>query len=215
MHFLITAGPTREPIDPVRYLSNRSSGKMGYALAAAALEAGHEVTLVSGPVAIAAPAGVTLFSVETAQEMYDAVAGLIPVADVAIFCAAVADYRVASVAGEKIKKSEDELTLRLVKNPDILGSAREVFGFTGVLVGFAAETNDLARHALDKLRRKQCDCIVANDVSRMDIAFDRDVNEVSLFFADGSREELPFASKREIAEALIARIASLPQGERQ
>jgi phosphopantothenoylcysteine decarboxylase/phosphopantothenate--cysteine ligase len=215
MHFLITAGPTREPIDPVRYLSNRSSGKMGYALAAAALEAGHEVTLVSGPVAIGAPAGVTLVSVETAQEMYDAVADHLQAADVAIFCAAVADYRVASVAGEKIKKSEDELTLRLVKNPDILGSAREVFGFAGVLVGFAAETNDLARHALDKLRRKQCDLIVANDVSRRDIAFDRDVNEVSLFLADGSREELPFASKQEIAAALIARIVSLPRGERQ
>lgn len=215
MHFLITAGPTREPIDPVRYLSNRSSGKMGYALAAAALEAGHEVTLVSGPVAIAAPAGVTLVSVETAQEMYDAVAGLIPAADVAIFCAAVADYRVASVAGEKIKKSEDELTLRLVKNPDILGSARGVFGFGGILVGFAAETNDLAMHALDKLRRKECDLIVANDVSRSDIAFDRDVNEVSLFFADGTREDLPFASKQEIADTLIARIVSLPRGERQ
>lgn len=215
MHFLITAGPTREPIDPVRYLSNRSSGKMGYALATAALEAGHEVTLVSGPVAIAAPAGVALISVETAQEMYDAVAGHLPSADVAIFCAAVADYRVASIAEEKIKKSEDELTLRLVKNPDILGSARGVFGFSGVLVGFAAETNDLAKHALDKLRRKQCDLIVANDVSRRDIAFDRDVNEVSLFFADGTREELPFASKQEIAAALIARIVSLPRGERQ
>lgn len=215
MHFLITAGPTREPIDPVRYLSNRSSGKMGYALAAAALEAGHEVTLISGPVAIGAPAGVTLVSVETAQEMYDAVADHLPAADVAIFCAAVADYRVASVAEEKIKKSENELTLRLVKNPDILGSTRGVFGFAGVLVGFAAETNDLARHALDKLRRKQCDLIVANDVSRRDIAFDRDVNEVSLFFADGSREDLPFASKQEIAAALIERIVSLPRGERQ
>lgn len=215
MHFLITAGPTREPIDPVRYLSNRSSGKMGYALAASALEAEHTVTLISGPVAIGAPAGVTLVSVETAQEMYDAVAGHLPVADVAIFCAAVADYRVASVAGEKIKKSEDELTLRLVKNPDILGSARGVLGFGGLLVGFAAETNDLATHALDKLRRKQCDLIVANDVSRSDIAFDRDVNEVSLFFADGTREELPFASKQEIAAALIARIVSLPRGERQ
>lgn len=215
MHFLITAGPTREPIDPVRYLSNRSSGKMGYALAAAALEAGHAVTLISGPVAIAAPAGITLVSVETAQEMYDAVAAHLPAADVAIFCAAVADYRVASVAEEKIKKSEDELTLRLVKNPDILGSARGVFGFAGVLVGFAAETNDLDRHALDKLRRKQCDLIVANDVSRRDIAFDRDVNEVKLFFSDGTREELPFASKQEIAAALIARIVSLPRGERQ
>jgi phosphopantothenoylcysteine synthetase/decarboxylase len=211
MHFLITAGPTREPIDPVRYLSNRSSGKMGYALAEAALAAGHRVTLVSGPVAITAPEGLTFVSVETAQEMYDAVAGRIGGVDTAIFCAAVADYRVDAVASEKIKKTADELTLRLVKNPDILGSARGVFGFTGLLVGFAAETNDLANHALDKLRRKKCDLIVANDVSRRDIAFDRDINEVSLFFADGTRENLPMASKREVAGALISRIVSLPQ----
>ena len=211
MHFLITAGPTREPIDPVRYLSNRSSGKMGYALAEAASEAGHEVTLISGPVAIATPPGVTVTPVETAQEMYDAVASRIAEADVAIFCAAVADYRVAAVASEKIKKSEDELTLTLVKNPDILGSARSVFGFGGFLVGFAAETTDLARHAFGKLKRKECDLVVANDVSRSDIAFDRDVNEVTLFFPDGSREDLPFASKREIAAALLARIDSLSQ----
>jgi len=215
MHFLITAGPTREPIDPVRYLSNRSSGKMGYALAEAALEAGHSVTLVSGPVALTAPEGLTLNPVETAQQMHDAVATRINEADIAIFCAAVADYRVASVADEKIKKSADELTLRLVKNPDILGSTREVFGYHGLLIGFAAETNDLAGHALDKLSRKKCDLIVANDVSRRDIAFDRDNNEVSLFFPDGTREDLPFAPKREIAGTLIARIVSLPQRERQ
>jgi len=211
MHFLITAGPTREPLDPVRYLSNRSSGKMGYALAEAALASGHSVTLVSGPVAITCPEGAALISVETAQEMYDTVATRINEADIAIFCAAVADYRVASVADEKIKKSADELTLRLVKNPDILGSARGVFGYGGLLVGFAAETNDLAVHALDKLRRKKCDLIVANDVSRSDIAFDRDVNEVSLFFPDGTRENLPMASKREIAGTLISRIMLLPQ----
>lgn len=215
MHFLITAGPTREPIDPVRYLSNRSSGKMGYALAEAALEAGHMVTLISGPVAIAAPAGVTLVKVETAQEMYDAVAARITAADAAVFCAAVADYRVADVAAEKIKKSEDELTLTLVRNPDILGSARTVLGFAGILVGFAAETHDLERHALDKLKRKQCDLVVANDVSRSDIAFDRDVNEVTLFSPDGSSEDLPLASKRGIAAALIARIESLSPQKRQ
>jgi phosphopantothenoylcysteine synthetase/decarboxylase len=210
MHFLITAGPTREPIDPVRYLSNRSSGKMGYALAAAARAAGYSVTLVSGPVAIAAPDGVTLIPVETAQEMFDGVAARITEADVAIFCAAVADYRVVPVADGKIKKTADELTLRLVKNRDILGSARGVFGFGGVLVGFAAETSELARHAVDKLHRKGCDLIVANDVSRRDIAFDRDVNELSLFFADGTREDLPLASKDELAGILIARIAALP-----
>ncbi len=209
IRFLITAGPTREPIDPVRYLSNRSSGKMGYALASAALEAGHEVVLVSGPVSISAPDGVTLIRVETALEMYDAVEKAIRTADVAIFCAAVADYRVAVEAPEKIKKTAEELTLQLVRNPDILGSARSHFGFSGKLVGFAAETADLESHALDKLRRKQCDLLVANDVSRTDIAFDREVNEVTLFFRDGTREDLPVAPKHDIARSLIARIESL------
>ena len=209
MRFLITAGPTREPIDPVRYLSNRSSGKMGYALAAAALAKGHEVVLVSGPVSIPAPEGATLIRVETAREMYDAVAAAIPGTDAAIFCAAVADYRVAEIAGEKIKKTGETLTLTLVKTPDILGSARSVFGFTGLLVGFAAETEKLAEHALDKLRRKGCDLLVANDVSRPDIAFDRDENEVELFYRDGRHETLARASKREIAEGLVARVENL------
>jgi len=209
MRFLITAGPTREPIDPVRYLSNRSSGKMGYALAAAALAKGHEVLLISGPVAIPAPDGATLVRVETAQEMYHAVAAAIHEADAAIFCAAVADYRVAEVAGEKIKKTGETLTLTLVKNPDILGSARSVFGFDGLLVGFAAETEKLAEHALDKLRRKDCDLLVANDVSRTDIAFDRDENEVELFYRDGRHETLAQASKAAIAAELVGRVESL------
>lgn len=209
MHFLITAGPTREPIDPVRYLSNRSSGKMGYALAAAALEEGHEVTLVSGPVAIPAPVGVTLVAVETAQDMYDAVEREIKTATVAIFCAAVADYRVATVASEKIKKSKDSFTLTLLPNPDILGSARSIFGFKGVLVGFAAETEKVVTHAIAKLQRKQCDLLVANDVSRTDIAFDRDVNEITLFYKDGSSEELPLRSKQELAREIIARIEAI------
>jgi len=209
MRFLITAGPTREPIDPVRYLSNRSSGKMGYALAAAALTKGHEVLLISGPVAIPAPDGATLVRVETAQEMYHAVADAIGHADAAIFCAAVADYRVAEVAEEKIKKTGETLNLTLVKNPDILGSARSVFGFEGLLVGFAAETEKLAEHALDKLRRKDCDLLVANDVSRPDIAFDRDENEVELFYRDGRHETLARASKAAIAAELVARVENL------
>jgi phosphopantothenoylcysteine synthetase/decarboxylase len=209
MRFLITAGPTREPIDPVRYLSNRSSGKMGYALATAALTKGHEVLLISGPVSIPVPEGATLVRVETAREMYDAVAGAIQGADAAIFCAAVADYRVAEVAGEKIKKTGDTLTLTLVKNPDILGSARSVFGYTGILVGFAAETEKLAEHATDKLHRKGCDLLVANDVSRTDIAFDRDENEVELFYRDGRHEALARASKAAIAEALVGRVENL------
>ena len=209
MRFLITAGPTREPIDPVRYLSNRSSGKMGYALADAALARGHEVILVSGPVSIPAPEGVSLVPVETAREMYDAVAETIAGADVAIFCAAVADYRVAEVADEKIKKTVEPLTLTLVRNPDILGSARNAFGFRGILVGFAAETEKLADHALDKLRRKGCDLLAANDVSRTDIAFDRDENEVELFYKDGRREGLPLASKGQIAKEIIQRVEAL------
>ncbi len=212
MRFLVTAGPTREPIDPVRYLSNRSSGKMGYAIAAAALARGHQVVLVSGPVAIPVPAGARLIRIETAREMYEAVAAEIGPADAAVFCAAVADYRIEEVAGEKIKKTGDRLTLTLVKNPDILGSARSVFGFQGVLVGFAAETEDLERHALDKLRRKDCDLLVANDVGRSDIAFDRDENEVVVFDRAGGREILPRAPKAVIAARLVARIERLHQG---
>ncbi|MDF1859868.1 MAG: phosphopantothenoylcysteine decarboxylase [Verrucomicrobiales bacterium] len=206
MRILITAGPTREPIDPVRYLTNRSSGKMGYALAGAALEAGHEVDLISGPVNLAAPEGVHFRSIETAQEMFDAVAETIPGADVAIFCAAVADYCVKEVAGEKIKKADGELTLTLVKNPDVLGSVRSVFGFEGFLVGFAAETENLEENAKGKLRRKSCDLLVANDVSRSDIGFDQDENEVLFFFADGREERLAKAGKREIAREIIARV---------
>lgn len=206
MRFLITAGPTREPIDPVRYLSNRSSGRMGYALAEAALAAGHEVTLVSGPVNILPPSGARTHLVETAQEMYDAVASHIEQAEVLICCAAVADYRVAEVAGEKIKKSGENLTLTLVPNPDILGSARSVFGFRGFLVGFAAETEKVLEHARGKLERKGCDLLVANDVSRSDIGFDRDENEVLLIWPANPPETLALESKREIARQLIERI---------
>jgi len=209
MRLLITAGPTREPIDPVRYLSNRSSGKMGYALATAALAKGHQVVLISGPVSIPAPKGASLVRVGTALEMHDAVAAAIHEADAAIFCAAVADYRVAKVAEQKIKKTGDTLTLTLVKNPDILGSARSVFGFRGLLVGFAAETEKLAEHATEKLHRKGCDLLVANDVSRTDIAFDRDENEVELFYGDGRHESLALASKSEIAAMVIGCIERL------
>ncbi len=209
MRFLVTAGPTREPIDPVRYLSNRSSGRMGYALAAAALARGHEVLLVTGPVSLDPPVGASLVRVETAREMHEAVAGGIGSVDVAVFCAAVADYRVAEVAGEKIKKTGETLQLALVRNPDILGSARSVFGFGGILVGFAAETEELERHALEKLRRKDCDLLVANDVSRPDIAFDRGENEVLVFDRGGGRQFLPRAPKEEIAAALVERIEGL------
>ncbi len=203
MRILITAGPTREPIDPVRYLSNRSSGKMGYALARAALEPGHEVTLISGPVSLSAPESVNLVRVETAQEMFETVNRRIKEADLAIFCAAVADYRIKDIATEKIKKNDDEVNLTLIKNPDILGSARGEFGFTGTLVGFAAETENVEANARGKLERKGCDFLVANDVSRPDIGFDRDSNEVVIYAADGSSTRLDQASKDEIARKLI------------
>lgn len=208
MQFLITAGPTREAIDPVRYLTNRSSGRMGYALAAAAARKGHRVVLVSGPTCLEVPAGVDFLPVETAAEMLDAVRHQIPRADVAIFAAAVADYRPAEVARHKIKKTGETLTLELVRNPDILGSARGEFGFEGVLVGFAAETGDLEANARDKLTRKGCDLVVANDVSRHDIGFDSSQNEVLLVYPDRS-EALPKAEKDHLGFHILDAVVAL------
>jgi len=206
--FLITAGPTREALDPVRYLTNRSSGKMGYAIAEAACRAGHEVTLVSGPVDLSAVEGVETIRVETAAEMYDAVKANLAV-DVAIFAAAVADYRPLAVATQKIKKQGELLTLELERTQDILGSMREPFGFRGVLVGFAAETENVVENALSKLRKKGCDLLVANDVSRSDIGFDRDENEVTVFEKSGRSERWQRQSKAEIGAQLIARIEAV------
>jgi phosphopantothenoylcysteine decarboxylase/phosphopantothenate--cysteine ligase len=211
MHFLITAGPTREPLDPVRYLSNRSSGKMGYALAEAAQEGGHTVTLISGPVALRTPVGVKLYKVETAQEMWETTRSVVSSAkvDVAILAAAVADYSPRFVESNKIKKSADTLTLELVRTPDILGSMRSAFGFTGFLTGFAAETENLVPNAHDKLKRKNCDLIIANDVSQEGTGFDSDENEVVLCHRSGSTEALPRQSKRELATALVGMIMEL------
>ena len=208
MHILITAGPTREALDPVRYLSNRSSGRMGFALAAAAVEAGHKVTLVAGPVALATPAGVERVDVVSAQEMFEAVKSLLPAADAAIFSAAVADYRPAQPSMQKIKKSAATVTLTLERTPDILGSVRAVFGWRGYLVGFAAETEDLVRHATEKLERKGCDLIVANDVSQPGIGFDTAENAVTLLFRDGSVRDLPRMAKDDLAALLIGQIAT-------
>ncbi len=184
MKILITAGPTREAIDPVRYLTNRSSGKMGYALAAATLRKGHEVLLISGPTCLDVPDGADFLPVESAAELFDAVQHWIGRMDVAIFAAAVADYRPANVPDQKIKKTGETMTIELVRNPDVLGSTRSEFGFTGTLVGFAAETENLESNARDKLTRKGCDLIVANDVSRNDIGFDSNENEVLLVYPD-------------------------------
>lgn len=203
MRFVITAGPTREPIDPVRYITNRSSGKMGYALAAAAKEAGHTVTLISGPTNLQQPPGVNFVPVETARQMFDAVAGVIKTHDVAIFSAAVADYRPAQVAGEKIKKTDDQIMLAMEKTADILGSARIDFGFDGFLVGFAAETQDLIHEAQRKLRQKACDMIVANDVSKPGTGFDSEENEITLCLPGGKSIPLPRQKKTDLAKEIV------------
>ena len=208
MKFLITAGPTREPIDPARYLTNRSSGKMGYSLAAAAVKRGHSVLLISGPTALDLPDGADYLPVETAADMYEAVQSQIGRVDVAIFAAAVADYTPALFSEQKIKKSGEELTLKLVKTRDILGSARSVMDFKGTLVGFAAETENIEENAREKCLRKKCDLVIANDVSRKDIGFDSSENEVLLVYPN-STDPLPRDSKEHLAFHLIEIIENL------
>ncbi|MEM9015781.1 MAG: bifunctional phosphopantothenoylcysteine decarboxylase/phosphopantothenate--cysteine ligase CoaBC [Verrucomicrobiota bacterium] len=209
MNILVTAGPTREPIDPVRFLSNRSSGKMGFALAEAANQAGHEVILISGPVHLEAAEGIHRINVESARDMYEAVSKQIDSADAAVFCAAVADYGSGEIAPEKIKKTGETLTITLTRNADILGSARDAFHFDGVLVGFAAETQNVLAHAREKLEKKQCDIMVANDVSKSGIGFNHDENEVTLIFADGHERGLPRNSKLDIAREIVREIERL------
>jgi phosphopantothenoylcysteine decarboxylase/phosphopantothenate--cysteine ligase len=207
---LITAGPTIEPIDPVRYISNRSSGKMGFALAKAARRRGASVTLVSGPVSLMPPYGVTFIPVKTADEMRNAVMENRPGRDIVIKAAAVSDYRPKDSAQQKIKKGPDSLTLDLLKNPDILwelGNSKEQSPF--VLVGFAAETEDLPANAEAKLKAKNLDMIVANDVSRNDAGFETDTNIVKMIFADGHVEDSPLMTKDEVADLVLDRIKSL------
>ena len=197
---MITAGPTHEPIDPVRFMSNRSSGKMGYALAAAVREAGADVILVSGPVIIPRPAHVDVVDVESAEEMYGAVHDRVGEADIFIGVAAVSDYRSENIEAEKIKKSGDGLSLDLVQSRDILASvaALEERPFT---VGFAAETEKLREHALAKMKRKRLDMIVANLVGR-DKAFQSDRNAVEVFWP-GDMQSLPEADKRSLARGIV------------
>lgn len=208
MTFLITAGPTREPIDPVRYLTNRSSGKMGYALAEAAQARGHRVILISGPTQIDVPDGVDFLPAETADEMFRAVERWITRAEVAVFSAAVADYTIATPAAQKIKKCGDTLTLELVKTRDILGSARESFAFDGTLVGFAAETEDLEANARKKLVDKDCDLVVANNVSLPGVGFDSNENLVELVYPDHTHQ-LPQGEKKHLAIHIIEAIEDL------
>jgi len=209
MKILITAGPTVEPIDPVRYLTNRSSGKMGYALAAAAAKRGHRVLLISGPTSLEIPEGVDFIPIESAADMYQAVESQIARHDIAIFAAAVADYTPAEVADQKIKKTGDEMTLTLTRTKDILGSAREVMNYKGALIGFAAETENIIDNARGKCLRKGCDLVVANDVSRKDIGFDSSENEVVLVYPE-HEEPLPQDSKEHLAYHLIEIIEEIP-----
>ena len=206
---VVTAGPTRERIDPVRFISNRSSGKMGYAVAQAAREAGAEVILVSGPVALPAPAGVTRVNVESARQMLAAVQSALEGADIYIGAAAIADYVPASVSAQKIKKSSDTMTLSLVKAPDILASVAALERRPFV-VGFAAETQDVEQNARAKLEGKRLDMIAANRVGD-GIAFDQDENSLLLLW-QGGREELATCGKLELARKLVARIAAARAG---
>ena len=209
-HLLVTSGPTHEPIDPVRYLANRSSGKQGHAIAAAAAEAGARVTLVSGPVTLPDPPGVAVVRVETAREMLAAVEAGLP-ADIAVFAAAVADWRPVIFGGEKIKKGpEGPPPLALTENPDILATiARRAQGRPPLVVGFAAETTDVIAHARAKIARKGCDLIVANDVSAATGVMGGDRNSVHLIGRDGSLETWPVLPKDEVARRLVARLAVL------
>ncbi len=205
---VITAGPTHEPIDPVRYLSNASSGKMGYALAQAAAAHGAEVTLVSGPVSQPRPTGVKLVAVTTAHEMLTATQAAFESADAAILAAAVSDYRPAKSSDHKLKKAAEPLeTLELIENEDILATISANRGGR-VVIGFAAETNDVIDNARKKLERKGCDLIVANDVSRADSTFGADTDLVTLV-ANKYEEELPLMSKPEVAEAIIERLVTM------
>jgi phosphopantothenoylcysteine decarboxylase/phosphopantothenate--cysteine ligase len=207
---IVTAGGTREPVDPVRYLTNRSSGKQGYAVAQAALDAGAEVTLISTVDTLPTPPGATLVPVGTAAEMADAVLAHARAADVLIMAAAVADFRPAHPTDHKIKKEGGVPTVELAANPDILlavAEQRRAAGMPVVVVGFAAETDDLLQNAQAKLERKGLNFIVANDVSAPDAGFAVDTNRVTLLGADGWSETLPLQSKADVADRLVDRVA--------
>ena len=224
---VITAGGTQEPIDPVRYVGNRSSGKMGYALAVEARDRGAHVILISGPVSLPAPYGVEICKVNTAQEMRDAVYSSITTTDVLVMSAAVADFRPARPAAQKIKKKSgevregeksSELSIDLVRNPDILGELAETLNEQKefqlpqqrlIRVGFAAETQHIIEHAWEKLIQKRLDLIVANDVTRSDSGFGMDTNKVMIFHANGAMEDLPVMPKTGVAAAIWDRIVPL------
>lgn len=217
LRILVTAGPTHEAIDPVRYIVNRSSGKMGYALAQAAAERGAQVTLVSGPTSLATPQGVERIDVESAVQMRDVVLERLPQVDVVIKAAAVADYRVREVAAEKIKKDVvgDEVTLQLIRNPDIAAEVGAAKGPNQTLVVFAAETSNLVEQALRKLREKKADLVVANDVTQEGAGFGVDTNRVTLVFGPDHVSELPLMSKRDVADRILDGVLEVRKGTRR
>lgn len=206
---VVTAGPTREPVDPVRFISNRSSGKMGYAIALAAARRGARVVLVSGPTSLSRPAGLESYAgITTASEMREAVLSHSEGADALIMAAAVSDYRPTDAAAQKIKKQGDTLTIVLEKTRDILteiGRHKK----RPLMVGFAAETEDLEKNAQEKCRRKKLDLIVANDVSKPGVGFDSDDNEAVIMTATGRAEHLPLMSKTQLADRILDRVAAL------
>lgn len=204
-HIVVTAGGTREPIDPVRFISNRSSGKMGYALAEAARNRGARVTLVSAATTLGEPAGVTVIPVSTAAEMKEAVENVVVLADALIMAAAVADFRAKKVAARKIKREKTGLTLELVKTPDILGEVKGDF----LKVGFAAESENLVASARKKLEAKQLDIIIANDITDPVSTFGSDTNKVTIIGRDGQAESLPVLPKPEVADKILDRVVGL------
>jgi phosphopantothenoylcysteine decarboxylase / phosphopantothenate---cysteine ligase len=210
---LVTAGPTCEDIDPVRFLSNRSSGKMGYAVAVEAARRGAKVLLVTGPTSLDTPHGVERIDVRTAEDMQRAVQSRFPNCTIAVFAAAVADYRPAEKSGQKIKRGNEGLTLRLEPNPDILASVAREKG-ERIIVGFAAETEQVAENARKKLTHKNADLIVANDVSKAGAGFDHDTNIVTLFSRDGRDLPLPRLSKSEVAQRILDETLRLRAAEK-
>lgn len=204
-HVLITAGPTYEKIDPVRFIGNYSTGKMGYALAEEAASRGAKVTLVSGPVSIKAKhPSISVISIESAREMHDQCIKQFPSSDIAIMCAAVADYAPENTATEKIKREKDEIpVIKLVKNPDIAASLGKIKKESQKLIGFALETNNEVTNAQDKLKRKNLDAIVLNSLQDKGAGFGTDTNKISIFFANGNRQDFPLKSKTEVAKDII------------
>jgi phosphopantothenoylcysteine decarboxylase/phosphopantothenate--cysteine ligase len=206
---LVTAGPTREALDPIRFITNRSSGKMGYAVAEAAVSRGADVILISGPTALPAPADVKLVNVETALQMRDEVAKYANQADAVIMAAAVSDYRPRDVSPQKIKKEKDELMLALKRNPDILAELGQDKPSRQILVGFSMETENLLDNAIKKLKNKNADLIVANDVSQEGAGFEVDTNIVWIIDSSGSERKLPLMSKRDVADVILDEVKNL------